>query len=168
MDDLHDTATAYYDLLKHETKLAIKAFCEEMETKVPDKISFEEFSKYMNIVGFSQFGSKKFFDQLRRRGRDHLIFADIITLLYIIESGRPFCQGTNCENNFIPGMYFTCVKCFFENNCDYFFNVCPKCFYNGHYKHCHKEFLDPIVMLRLKTKQDQSSSNNDVTYQKVK
>ncbi|XP_062104442.1 uncharacterized protein LOC133815644 [Humulus lupulus] len=168
MDDLRVTATAYHEFLRHETKLAIKAFAEEMETKeFRDKIKFDDFSKYMSTIGFPHFGSQKFFDQLRREDRDHLVYADIVTLLYIIQSGRPFCQGKDCANNklIITGVYFTCVKCFLQH-CDYHFNVCPNCFYNERYEHPHKEFLDPMVMLRLKAKQDQSNgvNNNNTTY----
>ncbi|XP_060959838.1 uncharacterized protein LOC115722665 [Cannabis sativa] len=165
MDDLRDTAYAYYEHFNHETQKSIQTFSEQMETKsLPNKIKFREFSAYMKDIGFPQFGSKNFFDQLKRGKKDHLIYADVITLLYIIESGRPFCNGLDCKNKFIVGLYFTCVECFFKNDCNYIFNVCPDCFRTKSYDHSHEVFLDPIVMLRLKTKLDKSKGVNDDTF----
>ncbi|PON94866.1 Calcium-binding EF-hand family protein [Trema orientale] len=169
MDDLRETAFAYYDVIDDNTKQAIKAFSEQMETeKLPNKIMFKEFSAYMKTIGFAQFSSKEFFDELRASKRDHLVYADIITLLYFIQSGRPFCRGYNCKD-FIKGMYFTCVKCF-EKEGDYSFNVCPSCYRAKNYNHGHEEFLDPTVMLRLKIKQEltrQSSVNDIINYNKL-
>ncbi|PON40286.1 Calcium-binding EF-hand family protein [Parasponia andersonii] len=167
MDGLRETAYAYYEVIDDNTKQAIKDFSEQMETKkLPNKIMFKEFSAYMKAIGFAQFSSKEFFDELRASERDHLVYADIITLLYFIQSGRPFCN--HCKK-FIKGTYFTCVKCF-EKEGDYSFNVCPSCYRTNNYNHDHKEFLDPTVMLRLKIKQEltrQSSANDIINYNKL-
>ncbi|GMN64989.1 hypothetical protein TIFTF001_034059 [Ficus carica] len=150
MEDLRHTAYAYYEAGKEQLEETVKLFFEEMERDGDEKVWFEEFNSYMKTVDCAQFGTKDFFDLLRGDKKEYLKYGDVVTLLYIIHSGRPFCE--KCKG-FVQGTYFTCVQCF-EAESDYSFNVCPSCFYAGIYHHCHKEFMDPFVLLRLKKKQD--------------
>ncbi|GMN66611.1 hypothetical protein TIFTF001_035674 [Ficus carica] len=161
MEDLRHTAYAYYEAGKKHLQEPVKLFFEEMESNGDEKVRFEKFNRYMKTVDCAQFGTKYFFDLLRgdknSRGdeEEFLSYGDVVTLLYIINSGRPFCE--KCKG-FVQGTYFTCVQCF-EAESDYSFNVCPSCFYAGSYHHCHKEFMDPFVLLRLKKKQIQSKES---------
>ncbi|KAF5950600.1 hypothetical protein HYC85_012593 [Camellia sinensis] len=74
---------------------------------------------------------------------------EVMSLYYIIKSGRPFCEG--CDE-FIPGMFFTCSECF-ENGTNNPFCVCPMCFENERFIHpSHKSnlFLDNYTLLEAK------------------
>ena len=152
MEDLRHTAYACHEAAKEELDEAINAFFDEMDTNRDKRISFDEFKRYMKTVDCERYGSKRhFFDKLTRHNNDYLEYCDVVMLLYIVNCGRPFCQ--ECER-FIEGLYFTCVQCF-EKEGDYAFNFCPSCYYiNKNHDHCHKEFMDPISLLRLKKKKE--------------
>ncbi|THG05621.1 hypothetical protein TEA_000806 [Camellia sinensis var. sinensis] len=82
-------------------------------------------------------------------GNGSLKFMEVMSLYYIIKSGRPFCEG--CDE-FIPGMFFTCSECF-ENGTNNPFCVCPMCFENERFIHpSHKSnlFLDNYTLLEAK------------------
>ncbi|PON40285.1 Parvalbumin [Parasponia andersonii] len=155
MEDLRQTALAYYlsaneDIRRH----VVEEIFGEMDPNKLRQVKFKEFSAYMETIGCENMSSEEFYEELKHGGSDELEFDDIITLLYIIYSQRPFCGG-KCKK-FVKGMYFTCVKCFddFDHNegtlATPTFSVCSQCFLARDFEHRHGEFLDPIVLLNLK------------------
>ncbi|PON40283.1 Parvalbumin [Parasponia andersonii] len=156
MEDLRQTALAYYKAATNEIRHVIEEVFKEMDPNDNDYVRFEEFSAYMKTVGCESMSSEEFYDELKQCGNDKLFFDDIITLVYIIQSKRPFCGG-KCKK-FVKGMYFTCVKCLDDFDHDYdhdhdhegsTFSVCAQCFADKNFEHRHEEFLDPIVLLHL-------------------
>lgn len=161
MEDLRHTAYAYLKATKHDEAKVVDFF-NEMDENRDDRISLREFKTYMTKISSdhgSKYGSdEEFFRKLTRGGRDYWEYCDVVTFLYIVNSGRPFCN--ECRN-FIDGSFFTCVQCF-DRHGDYNYNFCPSCYCIvsgkklGH-GHCHKEFMDPVSLLRLKAKREQIS-----------
>ena len=168
MEDLKQTALAYYVAATEEIKRVVDEFYGEMDPKDVGHVKFKEFAKYMETINCKHMSSDEFFDELKHPYNDVLYFEDIIALFYIIHSGRPFCGGS-CKK-FVKGMYFTCVKCFEDTHKGTTFSVCSQCFSNEkNYKHEHQEFLDPIVLLHFKrmealNKQSESSTADQVNY----
>ncbi|XP_028108584.1 uncharacterized protein LOC114307375 [Camellia sinensis] len=103
----------------------------------------------MRDEGHHKMNNRHFFELLDREGNGSLKFMEVMSLYYIIKSGRPFCEG--CDE-FIPGMFFTCSECF-ENGTNNPFCVCPMCFENERFIHpSHKSnlFLDNYTLLEAK------------------
>ncbi|GMN31734.1 hypothetical protein TIFTF001_050753 [Ficus carica] len=159
MEDLRQTAMAYHIAATDEIRQFIQVFYNEMDPKDNRQVEFKEFSKYMETIGCQHMASDEFFNELKQPGNEVLYYDDIITLFYIIHSGRPFCGGL-CKK-FVKGMYFTCVKCFSDHNIDSAFSVCSQCFGAEAYQHCHDDFLDPIVLLRYKRIEALKSNLNE-------
>ncbi|KAL5542397.1 hypothetical protein UlMin_010107 [Ulmus minor] len=161
MEELRQIALTYHSAATKEVKDMVEEFYKEMDPKDNGYVKFKEFSAYMETNRRQDLSSEEFFDKLKQPGYEELYIEDVITLFYIINSKRPFCGG-KCRE-FVPGMYFTCVKCFDGSGST--FSVCPRCFDGEQYKHEHKEFLDPMVILHLKRElainQKSSTSRDD-------
>ncbi|KAL5542435.1 hypothetical protein UlMin_010145 [Ulmus minor] len=159
MEELRQLAFTYHAAATKEVQEVVEEFFKEMDPDDHGCVEFEEFSAYMEAIGCQNLSSKEFFDLLKQPGNEELYAEDVITLFYIINSGRPFCGG-KCRK-FVEGMYFTCVKCFDGSGST--FSVCPVCFDGGQYEHHHEEFLDPIVLLRVKRMEALMRSNTNQT-----
>lgn len=130
-----------------------------MDENGDEKISFEEFKSHMKSAGMEKYGSDRdFFDKLTLGNRDYLEYCDVVVLLYIVNGGRPFCD--KCSY-FIHGTFFTCVLCF-ERERDYLYNLCTSCYAKKSHGHCHKEFVDPVTLLRLKAKRDSAEQGTPI------
>ncbi|XP_062079514.1 uncharacterized protein LOC133783962 [Humulus lupulus] len=168
MEDLRQTALAYYMAAKNDIRHVVDGFFREMDPNDNGYVTFEEFSAYMETMGCPNMSSEEFYDELKQCGNDELYQDDIITLFYIIQSNRPLCGG-KCKK-FVKGMYFTCLRCFDFDHCDYeinqsststtaAFSVCSQCYTDKHFEHRHQEFLDPIALLNLKRQEALSSKH---------
>ncbi|PSS24039.1 RAS guanyl-releasing protein like [Actinidia chinensis var. chinensis] len=143
MEEMRQTAMTYYKTVpKHVKKLADEFFS-AMDDNRDGKISLHEFAAFMSEQGYDAMNNQSFFDQINKNKSGNLDFEDVITLFYILKSGRPLCGG--CRK-LIEGLYFTCVKCYYENKS---FCLHPKCFEGGKYvHHGHAEFLDNYALLQ--------------------
>ncbi|KAE9452984.1 hypothetical protein C3L33_15116, partial [Rhododendron williamsianum] len=118
----------------------------------------------MREEGHIKMSNRHFFEELDIDGNGTLEFMEVMALYYIIKSGRPFCGG--CDK-FIPGMYFTCSKCF--ENGKPLFCVCSECFKDELYVHEHDQFLDNYALLEAKrlqvvaTYSEQHKASSSVT-----
>ncbi|XP_030478668.1 uncharacterized protein LOC115695736 [Cannabis sativa] len=159
MEDLRQTALAYYMGATDDIRHVVDEFFEEMDPNDNGYVKFKEFSAYMETMGCCNMSSEEFYEELKQSGNDGLFADDIITLFYIIHSGRPFCGG-KCKK-FVKGLYFTCLKCFDdETSGSTSFSVCSQCYADRHFEHLHQEFLDPIVLLNLKRMEALSNKHN--------
>ncbi|KAK9906027.1 hypothetical protein M0R45_000106 [Rubus argutus] len=139
MEDLRQTALAYYQDAPEDMRPAVEHFFQEMDRDAKDRVSRQDFLEYMKM------------DEDCAHMSNH--------------SGRPFCNG-HCKN-FIKGSYFTCVKCY-DNSSDTF-NVCAACYLDGKYVHQHRNFLDNYLLpeakrreaLSLKLQREASSIINE-------
>ncbi|XP_042034549.1 platelet binding protein GspB-like isoform X2 [Salvia splendens] len=113
------------------------------------EINLDEFLSFMRQQGYyKKMQNCSFFQMLDTSGRGTLAFMDVITFYYIIKSGRPFCDSCH---RFIPGTFFSCVKCF--NQLRDSFTLCTSCHLNTnkyHHKHDGRSalFLDNFTLLQ--------------------
>ncbi|KAF3457815.1 hypothetical protein FNV43_RR02475 [Rhamnella rubrinervis] len=117
-----------------------------------DSRSEEQFKAYHLIAAtkdrFPGMANQQLFNKVKKKGRDGWDTKDVITLLYIIWSGRPVCDGCG---DLVTGVYFTCRTCF---NCPgETFNVCPHCRQSGKFDHHHNDFVDNFNLLHVKREQ---------------
>lgn len=147
MEDLRQTAMAYYRMANDNIKFVVQDFYEAMHPNDNGGVGFMKFSEYMKTLRIENMSSMEFYDELKQPQNNELYLDDIITLFYIIHSQRPFCQG-QCKK-FVKGIYFTCVECFDVDHGQSGppFSVCSQCFNGQNFKHQHKEFMDPSVLL---------------------
>ncbi|KAL5542771.1 hypothetical protein UlMin_010481 [Ulmus minor] len=155
MKELHKIAWAYYEVgapenIKEEVREFFrKMACTKKEDQLDHKVKLRKFLAFTEKEGLSKMSNSKFFkDLIFTEGNDYIGFWEIVTLYYILVSGRPFCDGCG---NFIKGTFFTCGKCFHSKNAS--FNICVSCFEKQKYKHEHKDqFLDNVLLLELSRK----------------
>ncbi|XP_068331887.1 uncharacterized protein [Pyrus communis] len=149
MEDLRLTAFAYYKHAPEDVQQLVDETFKEMDVNENDCVSWQEFTKYMEMYGdCKHLCNSHFFDELKKEGHEELDFMDVMSLFYIVYSGKPFCNG-QCRK-FIKGVYFACVKCFEDDATDATntFNVCPACYVDGKYVHGHDKFLDNFLLLQ--------------------
>ncbi|PQP94081.1 uncharacterized protein Pyn_29241 [Prunus yedoensis var. nudiflora] len=136
MEELRQTVLAYYKDAPQHIKRSVDECFVEMNVDGNDRVSRQEFLAYMKMhEDCKHLSTCSFFNELRKEEKGGLDFMEVVILVYIIYSGKPFCDG-HCRS-FIKGMYFTCVKCFdghehgrcrVPNNT---FNVCTACYVDG-------------------------------------
>ncbi|KAF7151573.1 hypothetical protein RHSIM_Rhsim02G0045100 [Rhododendron simsii] len=143
MEDLVKTARLYYSKSSPKVKEAARNFFNSLDDNKDGKVSLSEFLRLMRQEGHTKMGNRHFFKELDKDGSGTLEFMEVMALYYVIKSGRPFCSW--CDE-FIPGIYFTCSKCFGVNS----FCVCPKCFEDKLLVHEHDQFLDNYALLEAK------------------
>ncbi|KAF7149801.1 hypothetical protein RHSIM_Rhsim02G0046000 [Rhododendron simsii] len=145
MEDLVKTARLYYSKSSPEVKRAAEKYFNSLDDNKDGKVSFNEFLRLMRQEGHTKMSNRHFFKEMDKDGSGTLEFMEVMALYYVIKSGRPFCSW--CDE-FIPGMYFTCTKCFENDNNSFF--VCPKCFEetgSDRFDHEHDQFLDNYALL---------------------
>ncbi|PQP94086.1 uncharacterized protein Pyn_25905 [Prunus yedoensis var. nudiflora] len=150
MEELRQTAFAYYKDAPEQIRRWVDEFFLEMDHDGDDQVSLHEFLTYMEMhEDCMHLSNPRFFDELKKEGSEELDFLDVVTLFYIVYSGKPFCNG-DCKK-FVKGVYFTCVKCFdHASDAANTFNVCTACYVDGKYVHGHKKFLDNFLLLQTK------------------
>lgn len=150
MEELRQTAFAYYKDAPEQIRRWVDEFFLEMDHDGDDRVSLHEFLTYMEMhEDCMHLSNPRFFDELKKEGSEELDFLDVVTLFYIVYSGKPFCNG-DCKK-FVKGVYFTCVKCFdHASDAANTFNVCTACYVDGKYVHGHKKFLDNFLLLQTK------------------
>lgn len=105
-------------------------------------------SAFMKHEGHTLLANPHFFKEVDRDGSGALEFWEILTLFYIIKSGRPLCE---CCGVLIPGTYFSCVECF--ESCDASYSLCIYCYRSNKSNHNHdgrQQFLDTFTLLENK------------------
>ncbi|KAM5553381.1 hypothetical protein ABKV19_025542 [Rosa sericea] len=166
MEELRQTALAYYRDATEDMQREVDHLFQEMDRDAKDRVSRQDFLEYMKMdEDCAHMSNPSFFDVLKKDESEDLDFVDVITLFYILYSGRPFCNG-DCKN-FIKGSYFTCVKCY-DNSTDTF-NVCAACYLDAKYVHQHEKLLDNYLLpeakrreaLSLKLQQEASNIINE-------
>ncbi|XP_047951264.1 uncharacterized protein LOC125196697 [Salvia hispanica] len=144
VEEVREIAKYYYESATPKVKEQAKHFFRSMDLDRNGRINLEEFLSFMRQEGYKQMRSNSFFNMLDTSGRGTLAFMDVITLYYIIKSGRPFCDSCS---HFIPGTFFSCVECF--NQLGDSFIVCRPCHKSKSYDHNHHAlFLDNFTLLQ--------------------
>ncbi|KAK6914169.1 EF-hand domain [Dillenia turbinata] len=145
MESLRKIATTYYKKGSKQVKQLVTDFFNSMDINGDGKINLHEFLSFMRQEGYSQMSNSYFFKVLDKDGNNTLDFNEVLTLYYVLRSGRRFCGGCGC---FLDGMYLTCVSCFETNAHSYC--VCFDCYRDNTYIHKHSNFLDNVALLEMK------------------
>ncbi|KAI8010037.1 hypothetical protein LOK49_LG06G02580 [Camellia lanceoleosa] len=147
-----EIAEIYFNTSSENLKQLLRDFFNSMDEDHDQKVSLSEFLNNMKEGGLVKAENPPEMFKLLDVNRDgSLDFKEVVALYYVIKSGRPFCRGCG---KFIPGMFFSCLICF--DNEDDKFCVCPKCFTNENksynHKHMPDHFLDNFTLLEAKRK----------------
>lgn len=89
-----------------EVKSMAEDFFGSMDADGDWRVEIEEFLSFVREQGYAHMHNNTFFKELDIDGNGSLGFWEVMTLYYIIKSGRPFCGRCG---DFIPGIYFSCV-----------------------------------------------------------
>lgn len=145
MDQLRSIATSYYLASSTEIKQKVHDFIKALDKDGNGQVDIFEFKQSLKEQGYKDYARSDFFNKLDINGDKSLDMMELMTLYYIIMTGRPFCSA--CEN-FIMAEYFVCVECFEKSSAPIY--LCPSCYKIG-YKHSHSNknalFLDTYAML---------------------
>ncbi|KAL1535622.1 hypothetical protein AAHA92_28382 [Salvia divinorum] len=146
MEELRIIAKAHYRAGSPRVKELAYAFYQSMDTDGDGRVDLSEFVAFMRQEGYPFMQNRSFFDELDLDNKGTLDFSAVMTLYYIIKSGRPFCD---CCANFIPGIFFSCVECF--KNLKTSFHLCCDCYQMAKCNHNHdgrSQFLDNYAFLQ--------------------
>lgn len=145
MDELHKIAKTYYETANSDDKDLVHQVFKRMDMDGDGEINLHEFLAFVKNEGRIEMASPSFFKELNKNGTGRLDLMEAMTLWYIIESGRKFCDGCG---EFMKGIFLSCMQCFDQE--DRSFNLCCACFEQRRYVHSHKKFLDNYVLLEIK------------------
>lgn len=150
MEEISETAKAYYaNLSEKQKRLATKLF-KDLDTDGDGKINFDEYMQNIKQKGFKTMASSDFFKKLDKDGNGSLDFDEFITVHYICTSERVFfCDECRV---YLAGVYFTCVQCFDGPGNTY--DLCCNCYRDKNVNH-HKDalFLDNYTLLQARRNQ---------------
>ncbi|XP_057774765.1 uncharacterized protein LOC130993745 [Salvia miltiorrhiza] len=146
MEELREIARAHYRAGSPQVQALAYEFYQSMDTDGDGRVDLSEFLAFMRQEGYSYMQNSNFFDELDLDGNGTLDFSEVMTLYYIIKSGRPFCD---CCGKFIPGIFFSCAECF--KNPKTSFDLCRDCYHAARCDHHHggrAQFLDNHTLLQ--------------------
>ncbi|KAJ0557340.1 putative parvalbumin, EF-hand domain pair [Helianthus annuus] len=151
MEELSKIAMAYYQASTDHLQTLARDFFTAMDHDGEGKIDLREFLEFMKEEGCHHMTNPFMFNQLDLDKNGTLDFVEVMTLYYIIKSGRPFCD--HCRK-FITSTFLTCVGCL-EDPSDRSFHLCLDCYSRQVCDHTHNDmsrFLDNYSLLEAMTK----------------
>ncbi|GJV48885.1 serine/threonine-protein phosphatase [Tanacetum coccineum] len=92
MEELSKIAMAHYQASSDDIQRLARDFLCAMDNDGDGKIDQKEFLEFMWDEGCLQMKNPSFFKQLDLDGNGTLDFVEVMTLYYIVKSGRPFCD----------------------------------------------------------------------------
>ncbi|XP_047955572.1 uncharacterized protein LOC125201479 [Salvia hispanica] len=146
MEELREVAKAHYHSSPPHVQALAHKFYRSMDSDGDGRVDVSEFLDFMRHEGYSCMENPCFFDDLDVDRNGTLDFFEVMTLYYIIKSGRPFCD---CCDKFIPGLFFSCVECYKNGRSS--FDLCRDCYGKGRCDHNHGgrvHFLDNHTLLQ--------------------
>ncbi|KAK1421184.1 hypothetical protein QVD17_23339 [Tagetes erecta] len=159
MEELSKIAKAYYQASTDHLQQLARDFFSAMDHDGDGSIDLREFMEFMREEGYGQMTDTSIFKQLDLDGNGTLDFFEVMTLYYIIKSGRPFCD--HCKM-FIMATYFTCVGCLESQNGQSFY-LCLECYIRQKCDHTHSDlsrFVDNFSLLEAMTKLKYGGENS--------
>ncbi|XP_048332724.2 caltractin [Ziziphus jujuba] len=146
MEEIHETAKAYYNNLTEDQKDGANKMFQSMDLNGDGSVSLSEYLEILGKKGYKSCNNPNFFMELDRNGDGNLDFEEFLSLYYLIKSERLlFCDGHGC-GAFLKGLYFTCARCFQREMNS--FDLCSSCFNGKKFRHNHATFLDNFALLR--------------------
>ncbi|KAK6145907.1 hypothetical protein DH2020_019776 [Rehmannia glutinosa] len=150
MEELREIARCHYRAGSKEIQALANEFFKSMDSDGDGRVDLPEFLAFMRQEGYTQMRNRHFFKELDRDRNGSLDFWEVMTLYYIIKSGRPFCDWCG---DFIPGLFFSCVECF-KLGPESSFNLCRNCYRSTKCNHNHNgradQFLDNYTLLEAR------------------
>ncbi|KAL1535624.1 hypothetical protein AAHA92_28383 [Salvia divinorum] len=146
MEELREIAKAHYEASPPRVRALAHEFYRSMDSDGDGRVDVSEFLAFMRDEGYPYMQNPCFFEELDVDRNGTLDFFEVMTLYYIIKSGRPFCD---CCARFIPGIFFSCVECY--KNPRISFDLCRDCYRTGRSDHNHggrAQFLDNHTLLQ--------------------
>lgn len=162
MDRLRAIADAHYRAAPPHIKTLAYDFFRALDADEDGRVSLHEFLGFMNQQGHTRLANPHLFKELDRNGDGALDFWEVLTLFYIIKSGRPICE---CCGILVPGTYFSCVECF--ESCDASYSLCIYCYRSNKTSHNHngrQQFLDTFTLLQNKKRLVKPQENQVFIY----
>jgi len=138
MDYLRSIAEAHYYAGSEESQQLAHEFFDAMDEDGSGEVDYSEFKEFLREEGYEDYADRDLFKSLDRDGDRGLDFWEVMTLYYIIKSGRPFCF--HCEK-FLVAVYFACVECFMNSDGPYY--LCTACYKDQNYDHSHRNSPNP-------------------------
>ncbi|RVW99451.1 hypothetical protein CK203_038426 [Vitis vinifera] len=145
MEEIREAALAYYEAGTQEQRQLARAFFQTLDVDGDGIVSVQEFVDFLRGRGYRLLDNPSFFQALDRDGNGCLDFYEVLTLYYIIKSGRPFCDGCGV---FLKGLFFTCLDCYESSHTT--FNLCSACYRGKRFSHQHAAILDNYTLLTHK------------------
>ncbi|KAH6833084.1 hypothetical protein C2S53_005722, partial [Perilla frutescens var. hirtella] len=147
MEELRNIAELHYEAASPRVRHLASNFFNSMDEDGDGKVDVWEFLSFVWRKGYAHLGNEELFKELDVAGNGALGFDEVMTLYYIMKSGRPICDG--CRK-FIHGVFFSCVQCF--RSARNSFNLCCRCYKHSHgCGHTHPggtDFLDNYTLLQ--------------------
>lgn len=125
MEELQKIAMLQYKAASPEVQELALEFFKCMDTDGDGKVDVEEYLSFMAEQGCGAVQNRQFFNQLDVDSKGSLDFNQVMTLYYVIKSGRPNCDRCG---DFIPGIFFSCVFCFRARSS---FSLCQTCYFSA-------------------------------------
>ncbi|KAF7837409.1 putative EF-hand domain pair protein [Senna tora] len=147
MEEIAQAAKATYENLSEDEKREVNDLFSSMDRNGDGNISLQEFmSFYRGEEGLNPnpMVKRSIFNLVDQNGDGSLQFEELLTLLYIVASRRPTCDGCGV---FICGLFFTCTQCRFVHKADVNYDLCINCYQGREFVHEHTEFVDNYVLL---------------------
>ncbi|CAA2964651.1 uncharacterized protein LOC111371664 isoform X1 [Olea europaea subsp. europaea] len=144
MEELHDIAKAHYKAGSQHVQALASKFFNSLDSNSDGRIDLGEYLEFTSQKCHSGINSHSFFKKLDKNRNGSLDFWEVMTLYYIMKSGRPFCSF--CDN-FTPGIFFSCVGV----GCS--FTLCRDCYLSSKCDHNHNgyaQFLDTYTLLQVR------------------
>nr|CAN77603.1 hypothetical protein VITISV_006917 [Vitis vinifera] len=145
MEEIREAALAYYEAGTQEQRQLAWAFFQALDVDGDGTVSVQEFVNFLRGSGYRLLDNPSFFQALDRDGNGCLDFYEVLTLYYIIKSGRPFCDGCGV---FLKGLFFTCLNCYESSHTT--FDLCSACYRGKRFSHQHAAILDNYTLLTHK------------------
>lgn len=151
MDELQGAAVAYYNNGTYNQQELLKDFFKSMDTNGDGKVTWSEFSTYLQQNGY--YIDRNLYNKLDING-DGLDLKAVLTVYYIITTRSLVCG--HCGEHLL-GLYFSCVECF--NRAANTYNLCITCYAKKRFSHRHAHFLDNHMLLMRKKMEALASDN---------
>ena len=127
MANLRQFVVAQYHAAPRQAQNRAHQFFNVMDSDGNGSVDYREFKYFLVSEGFEYYAGRNLFMKLDGDGNRGLDFWKVMTLYYILKSGRPFCF--RCDF-FLWDVYFVCNDC--RGGPYYFCNNCFQCHLQEH------------------------------------
>lgn len=162
MEELQNIAMLHYHATPPNVRGKAEEFFYAMDRDGDGKVNERDFMSFMRERRLDRLLDYRLFEKIDMDGDGFLGFEGVMTLYYLIKSGRPHCDW--CRK-FIPGVFFSCIRCFESRSS---FILCRTCYQSDDCDHAPyhdgaTHFLDNYTLLEF-TKQSSLQHHQQVYF----